>query len=133
MLCSPESQACNGSGLCAKPCARSQQHKLYSPSDRNASADEALRSLGKAIERQHSGTSSTTPVFRRVLLATDFSRASDAAFITAIRVCGQLGAALTILHVFEYADSNPPEYGVDAPYLQKLHRDALSSLDKSLK
>lgn len=133
MLCSPESHACNGSGLCTKPCAGSQQRKLYSPPDRNASADETLRSLSKAMERQHSGTSSTTPAFRRVLLATDFSRASEAAFATAIRVCGQLGSSLTILHVFEYADSNPPEYGVDAPYLEKLHRDALSSLERSVK
>jgi nucleotide-binding universal stress UspA family protein len=43
--------------------------------------------------------------FKRILLATDFGAASDAAFKTAVRVCTELHASLTILHVFEYADS----------------------------
>lgn len=49
--------------------------------------------------------------FNRVLLATDFSSASQAAFKVALGVCTALQASLTILHVFEYANAAPPETG----------------------
>jgi nucleotide-binding universal stress UspA family protein len=134
MLCSPKSHGCNGSGSCANPCVRSQRHELHdriAPADRRAPAADVLLSLENKIERQTSD--SATPIFRRVLLATDFSRASQAAFATAIRVCEQLGAKLTILHVFEYADTNSSEYGVGGPYLQQLRHEASCSLDRTLK
>jgi hypothetical protein len=49
--------------------------------------------------------------FKIVLLATDFSAASHAAFQTALCVCTELGASLLILHVFDYANAVPPETG----------------------
>jgi nucleotide-binding universal stress UspA family protein len=134
MLCSPESHGCNGSGSCANPCGRSQRHELHdriAPSDGRAPAADVLLSLENRIERQTSDPA--TPVFRRVLLATDFSRASEAAFATAIRICEQMDAKLTILHVFEYADTNSLEYGVGGQYLLQLRHEAFCSLDRSLK
>jgi nucleotide-binding universal stress UspA family protein len=49
--------------------------------------------------------------FKKVLLATDFSAASHAAFQTALWVCTELGASLIILHVFDYANAVAPETG----------------------
>jgi nucleotide-binding universal stress UspA family protein len=46
---------------------------------------------------------------KNVLLATDFSAASQAAFQTALGVCTELGASLLILHVFEYDDAVSPD------------------------
>jgi len=51
------------------------------------------------------------PTFHRLLVATDFSPASQAAFRTALDNCSALGASLVILHVFEYSESAPPETG----------------------
>ena len=53
----------------------------------------------------------TMPSFDRLLVATDFSPASQAAFRTALETCTALGASLVILHVFEYAEPAPPETG----------------------
>ncbi len=53
----------------------------------------------------------TIPTFQRILIATDFSAASKAAFRTALDACVKLGASLTILHVFEYSEIAPPETG----------------------
>ena len=39
--------------------------------------------------------------FRRILMATDFSPASDAAFEEAARLARESGAALTIVHAYE--------------------------------
>jgi len=50
----------------------------------------------------------TMPTFDRILVATDFSVASQAACRTAIDTCFSLGASLFILHVFNSA-SAPPE------------------------
>ena len=41
----------------------------------------------------------TMPSFNRLLVATDFSPASQAAFRTALDNCRALGASLVILHV----------------------------------
>ncbi len=48
--------------------------------------------------------------FSKVLLATDFSPASQAAFQVTLRVCTELRASLSILHVFEepYVSSSEP-------------------------
>lgn len=53
----------------------------------------------------------TIPFFQRLLLATDFSAASQAAFRTALDTCISLHASLLILHVFEYSEMAPPETG----------------------
>lgn len=53
----------------------------------------------------------TIPSFERVLVATDFSAASQAAFRTALDTCVSFGASLTVLHVFEYAEMAPPDTG----------------------
>ena len=51
------------------------------------------------------------PSFTRLLLATDFSAASQTAFRTALDVCIAYRASLQILHVFEYTEMAPPETG----------------------
>jgi nucleotide-binding universal stress UspA family protein len=53
----------------------------------------------------------TLPSFQRLLVATDFSAASQAAFRTALDNCISLHASLLILHVFEYSEMAPPETG----------------------
>lgn len=53
----------------------------------------------------------TAPSFRQILLATDFSAASRAAFQAALETCTRFGADLLILHIFEYAEIAPPETG----------------------
>jgi nucleotide-binding universal stress UspA family protein len=53
----------------------------------------------------------TIPSFERVLLATDFSAASQAAYRTALDTCVSLGANLLVLHVFEYGEMAAPESG----------------------
>ena len=66
--------------------------------------------------------------FKNVLLATDFSAASNAAFRTALGVCTELGASLLILHVFEYADAIVPETGGRLVELDRIYESAQSSL-----
>ena len=51
------------------------------------------------------------PSFDRLLVATDFSAASQAAFRTALDACITFRASLLILHVFEYSEMAPPESG----------------------
>jgi len=53
----------------------------------------------------------TVPAFDRLLVATDFSAASHAAFRTALDACIAFRASLLILHVFEYTEMAPPETG----------------------
>jgi nucleotide-binding universal stress UspA family protein len=53
----------------------------------------------------------TMPSFDRLLVATDFSAASQAACRTAIDTCLALGASLVILHVFRPAEGGSPEAG----------------------
>jgi nucleotide-binding universal stress UspA family protein len=64
---------------------------------------------------------------RRVLLATDFSAASQAAFQAARVLCLSFRADLYILNVFEYA--NPPESGGMLLELDKFYHDAEQCLD----
>ena len=66
--------------------------------------------------------------FKSVLLATDFSAASDAAFQAALGVCTELGASLLILHVFDYADAVPPETGGQLVELDSIYESAQNSL-----
>lgn len=71
----------------------------------------------------------TMPSFERLLVATDFSAASLAAFRHALELCVSLRASLTILHVFEYAEGAPPETGGLLLELQSLHGSCRESLD----
>lgn len=67
--------------------------------------------------------------FNNILLATDFSSASQAAFQTALGVCDMLQAKLTILHVFEYVDVVPPETGGQLLELENVYGAVQTSLD----
>jgi nucleotide-binding universal stress UspA family protein len=53
----------------------------------------------------------TMPCFQKVLVATDFSAASQSAFRTALDMCARLGASLCVMHVFEYAEMAKPDTG----------------------
>jgi nucleotide-binding universal stress UspA family protein len=66
--------------------------------------------------------------FKNVLLATDFSAASCAAFQAALDVCTELGASLLILHVFEDAGAVLPEAGGQVVELDSLYASAQNSL-----
>lgn len=67
--------------------------------------------------------------FNKILLATDFSAASQAAFQAALGVCTAFQASLSILHVFEYANAVPPESGGQLLGLESFYESARSSLD----
>lgn len=69
------------------------------------------------------------PSFDRLLVATDFSPASRAAFQSALDTCAALGARLTILHVFEYAEPAPPETGGLLLELQVLREQCATTLE----
>jgi nucleotide-binding universal stress UspA family protein len=71
----------------------------------------------------------SVPSFNNVLLATDFSAASDASFGAAVRLCKTLQASLFILHVFEYANAVPPEAGGQLLDLDSIYEKAQRSLD----
>jgi nucleotide-binding universal stress UspA family protein len=64
-----------------------------------------------------------------VLLATDFSAASRAAFQAARVLCLSFRADLCILNVFEYANANPPESGGMLLELDSFYQDAVQCLD----
>jgi nucleotide-binding universal stress UspA family protein len=73
----------------------------------------------------------TMPSFDRLLVATDFSAASQAAFRTGLETCTAVGASLVLLHVFEYADPAPPETGgllLELQVLREKCRDGLEDL-----
>jgi nucleotide-binding universal stress UspA family protein len=67
--------------------------------------------------------------FKKVLLATDFSDASQAAFQAALRLCISFGASLSILHVFEYAVIAPPKTGGELIERDSFYERAQLSLD----
>lgn len=67
--------------------------------------------------------------FRKVLFATDFSVASQAAFRVALRVCTELRANLSILHVFEEVYVASPEFGVPFSELESIYQTNKCSLD----
>ena len=66
----------------------------------------------------------TMPAFARILVATDFSPASRAAFHTALDLCTMFGSTLTILHVFEYVEATPMPGVGSIVDLQNLDQDA---------
>ncbi len=69
------------------------------------------------------------PSFQRLLLATDFSPASQAAFETALAVGVALRADLLLLHVFEYSNAAPPETGGQLLELETFYQEARAQLD----
>lgn len=71
----------------------------------------------------------SSPTFDRLLIATDFSIASQAAFRTALETCLELRASLVVLHVFDYANVVPPETGGQMLELQSLADRCRSSLE----
>ena len=72
----------------------------------------------------------TIPSFQRVLVATDFSAASQAAYRTALDTCVSLGASLLILHVFEYGEMAAPESGGLLIELQGLRQKCRQDLEE---
>jgi nucleotide-binding universal stress UspA family protein len=68
------------------------------------------------------------PAIKRLLIATDFSTASQAAFRTAIETCRELLASLVILHVFD-AGIAPPESGRQMLEQQTLADGCRTSLE----
>jgi nucleotide-binding universal stress UspA family protein len=70
--------------------------------------------------------------FDNVLLATDFSVASEAAFQVALDTCISFKANLFILNVFEYADATPPESGGQFIEMDSFYQEARTSLDNLL-
>ncbi len=81
------------------------------------------------LRPMQSTVTGSMPSINKVLLATDFSTASQAAFQTALGMCIALPASLSILHVFEYADAVPPEAGGRLLELESFYQRAQSSLD----
>jgi nucleotide-binding universal stress UspA family protein len=70
------------------------------------------------------------PTFDRILIATDFSPASQAAFRIGLDKCVALGASLVILHVFENAEAAPPETGGLLLEQQILHEKCSNTLEE---
>src|SRR5271168_882518 len=59
-------------------------------------------------ERKQMQTSeNSTPSFDKILVATDLTAASSAAFQVALNICSDLGAKLSVLHVVEYGTVSP--------------------------
>ena len=73
-------------------------------------------------------TSSTAPEFTNILMATDFSVASRAALLEAIRITSKCGARLTLLHVFEYTSPVTPDTGVQFTNVEPLREAAQKKL-----
>ena len=78
----------------------------------------------------HTPATDTLPSFHRLLVATDFSPASQAAFRTGLETCTAVGASLVIAHVFEYAEASPPETGGLLIELQSLREQCSNTLEE---
>jgi Universal stress protein family len=65
----------------------------------------------------------------RVLLATDFSEASQAAFCASLRLCHALKACLSILYVSEYAGIRYLESGGRIQDLDNCEHELQTSID----
>jgi nucleotide-binding universal stress UspA family protein len=72
--------------------------------------------------------SNPEPAFRKILVATDFSSASQAAFATAVGLCRALGSTLSVLHVFEEADVVASGPGDSVIVLERLLMEAHNAL-----
>ncbi|MBB5060950.1 nucleotide-binding universal stress UspA family protein [Granulicella aggregans] len=67
---------------------------------------------------------------KKILLATDFSAAADAAFQESLLLCAQFSASLYILNVFDYSSSAPPESGGLFIDLANFREEAKLSLER---
>jgi nucleotide-binding universal stress UspA family protein len=74
--------------------------------------------------------SNPAPTFKKILVATDFSSASQAAFATALSLCRALGSTLSVLHVFEEADVVASDPGDSAIALERLLMEAQNALEQ---
>jgi nucleotide-binding universal stress UspA family protein len=95
--------------------------------------------LGSALSYQKrespmkTSTTDSMPTFDRLLVATDFSDASQAAFRTGLDTCVAVGASLVVLHVFEYAEASPPDTGgllLELQVMRERSSDSLADLRK---
>jgi nucleotide-binding universal stress UspA family protein len=84
----------------------------------------------KRAENMQTSKIDSMPSFNKILFATDFSAASQAAFRTVLGICTMFQARLSILHVFEYANAVPPEAGRQLLELDSFYESARSSLDR---
>ncbi len=64
---------------------------------------------------------------RKILVATDFTEASDAAIESALELGRSLGAAVTLVHAYEL-----PTYGVGDPNLVMPLAEVAADLDRTL-
>jgi nucleotide-binding universal stress UspA family protein len=68
--------------------------------------------------------------FEKILLATDFSNASKAAFETAVDLCRKFSSKLFIVHAFEYTSPQVPEVPSE---VSGLYEEVKLSLDRLLR
>jgi nucleotide-binding universal stress UspA family protein len=101
------------------------------PREFNSSSASDLASLYQKRDTSlmQSSATDTMPAFDRLLVATDFSAASEAAFRSALETCSALGASLVVLHVFESAESAPPDTGGLLIEQQALHERCSVTLE----
>jgi nucleotide-binding universal stress UspA family protein len=70
--------------------------------------------------------------FDKILLATDFSDASEVAFERALDLCRTFSASLFILHIFEYAAEVSPQVPGVPIEVANLYEEVQQSLDRLL-
>lgn len=72
----------------------------------------------------------STPSFDRILIATDFSCASQSAFQAALELCSLVHGSLVVLHIFEHSDVAVPESGGSLLEMQGLREKCTYSLEQ---
>jgi nucleotide-binding universal stress UspA family protein len=97
--------------------------------------DLTRRSIGRRVLESEAApmqtpATDTMPSFQRVLVATDFSAASQAAYRTALETCVSLGASLLVLHAFEYGEMATPESGGLLLEMQGLRESCKENLEE---
>jgi nucleotide-binding universal stress UspA family protein len=93
-------------------------------------SDFAALHQKRDISQMQTPATDPMPNFARLLVATDFSQASQAAFRTALDNCSALGASLVILHVCEYPQAGPPDTGGFLIQQQVLCEQCRNGLDE---
>lgn len=92
--------------------------------------DSALSDRNTEPSAMQKSATDSMPSFHRLLVATDFSAASQAAFCAGLDTCVAVGASLVILHVFEHAEPAPPETGGLLLQLQVMREAAGKALEE---
>lgn len=80
------------------------------------------------MTEQSTSPTNNPPEFKNIVLATDFSMASRAAFQEAIKLSHTFSARLTLLHVFEYSNLVAPDTGVQLPNVDPMRERAQRQL-----